>query len=74
VHVHWLHASEAALATAIRDFQPPAGDGYVWAAGEAASMRSVRAALRDVHDMSSSHSRVSAYWKRGAVAHHEDIQ
>jgi hypothetical protein len=25
------------------------------------------------HGMTSSHSRVSAYWKRGVEAHHEDI-
>jgi NADPH-dependent ferric siderophore reductase len=72
--IHWLRTSEDALAAAIRDFQKPAGEGFVWAAGEASSMRRVRAALRDVHGMSSSHSRVSAYWKRGVAAHHEDIE
>jgi NADPH-dependent ferric siderophore reductase len=71
--VVWLSASGDALAAAIRHFEKPAGEGFVWAAGEAASMRSVRAALREVHGMTSSHSRVSAYWKRGAIAHHEDL-
>jgi len=73
VRVVWLRAAEDALAAEIRSFQQPAGEGFVWAAGEAASMRRVRAALRDVHGMTSSHSRVSAYWKRGVAAHHEDI-
>jgi NADPH-dependent ferric siderophore reductase len=71
--VVWLPASEDALSSAIRRFEKPGGEGFVWAAGEAASMRSVRAALRDVDGMTSSNSRVSAYWKRGAIAHHQDL-
>lgn len=72
--VVWMAASEDALAAALRAFEKPAGEGFFWAAGEAASMRRVRAALREVHDVTTSHSRVSAYWKRGVADHHEDIE
>lgn len=71
--VEWLAASEPALADALRRFSRPAGEGFVWAAGEASSMRRVREVLRDVHDLGASHSRVSAYWKRGTADHHEDL-
>lgn len=70
----WLAASEDGLAEALRAFAKPTGEGFVWAAGEAASMRRVRAVLREVHDVTSSHSRVSAYWKRGVADHHEDLE
>lgn len=73
-HVIWLRASEGALAEALRGFEKPAGEGYAWAAGEAASMRRVRAVLRDAHGLGSSNSRVSAYWKRGVAEHHENIE
>jgi len=37
-------------------------------------MERVRAAVRDVHGMTTSPSRVSAYWKRGDEAYHADIE
>lgn len=71
--VTWLRATEDALASALRGFAKPEGEGFVWAAGEASSMRRVREVVRDVHGLTSSHSRVSAYWKRGVADHHEDL-
>lgn len=73
VRIEWLAASETALADALRAATKPPGEGFVWAAGEASSMRRVRDVLRDVHGLNSSHSRVSAYWKRGTADHHEDL-
>ena len=69
----WLETGENSLADAIRTLDAPWGTGFVWAAGESASMRKVRAVLRDGHARTSTDSHVSAYWKRGASAHHEDI-
>lgn len=72
--VVWLRASEDALADALRRFEKPAGEGYAWAAGEAASMRRVRAVFRDIHGLGPANSRVSAYWKRGVAEYHEDFE
>ena len=51
----------------------PAGEGFAWAAGEAASMVAVRQALVDGHGLDKSRVRASAYWKRGSAGHHETL-
>jgi NADPH-dependent ferric siderophore reductase len=60
--VHWVD-DDAALVAAVRALALPAGDGYAWCAGEAATIAEVRRVA----------IRAAAYWKRGAVAHHEDL-
>jgi len=72
VELQRVDAADGLLA-ALRAFEPPAGEGYLWVAGEA----SVMAAARDhlLHDMQwpKESMRVAAYWKRGASDHHEDL-
>lgn len=72
VELQWVD-SDAALIAAVRALTLPSGDGFAWCAAE----RQVAAALRQVLVAEKGHDkralRASAYWKRGAVAHHEDI-
>jgi NADPH-dependent ferric siderophore reductase len=53
--------------------QLPDGEGFFWFAGEAA----VAAQVRDAVFVDKGHpreaARISAYWKHGASAHHEDL-
>lgn len=66
-------ADSEALLAAIRALQLPAGEGFFWFAGEA----SVAAQVRDAVFVDKGHpreaARISAYWKQGASAHHEDL-
>nr|MBO2512297.1 NADPH-dependent ferric siderophore reductase [Gammaproteobacteria bacterium] len=50
----------------------PAGEGFVWAAGEHSEM----AALRQIavaKGASPQRMRIAAYWKRGEGAHHAEL-
>jgi len=72
--VQWLtEAADGGLAAAVAAWQRPSGEGYVWAAGEAAEMAATRRVLVDQHDVAKDRMRVAAYWKRGASAHHENL-
>lgn len=70
--LRWLHTPEAWLA-ALHDWVPPAGNGFVWCAGEAQLMRQARELLRTRHGLPGSAMRVAAYWKRGAAEFHETL-
>jgi NADPH-dependent ferric siderophore reductase len=81
VHEVWRFRAEAdaaegdALLNAVRDLPlPSSGDGYVWAAGEALSMRAVRQHLTGERGVDKSRIRAAAYWKRGAAAVHETLE
>jgi NADPH-dependent ferric siderophore reductase len=50
-----------------------AGEGYVWAAGEAAAMRAIHADLTYHRRFPKSRIRAAAYWKKGSADAHEDI-
>jgi NADPH-dependent ferric siderophore reductase len=82
LHLIWCYRSEGseasvrgeALLRAVRDlYLPEDGEGYVWAAGEAASMRAVRQHLCGERGVDKSRIRAASYWKQGAVAVHESI-
>lgn len=72
LQLQWLRSAEA-LPAALQTLQLPPGEGYAWAAGEAAVMARVRAVLVEVHGLPKEDMRVSAYWKRGAADYHEDL-
>ncbi|MCC8395407.1 siderophore-interacting protein [Paraburkholderia sp. MMS20-SJTR3] len=64
-----------ALLQAVREtYLPEWGEGYVWAAGEAASIRAVRQHLCGERGVDKSRIRAASYWKQGAVAVHENIE
>ncbi|MGU7769885.1 siderophore-interacting protein [Burkholderia sp. MR1-5-21] len=81
VHEIWRFRDETqaadgnddALLDAVRDLPLPTGDGYVWAAGEAISMRAVRQHLTGERGVDKGRIRAAAYWKRGASAVHEAL-
>ncbi len=52
---------------AIRQLERPAGQGYVWCAGEAAVMARVRDVVYGTWEHPKEHAKVAAYWKRGAA-------
>lgn len=70
----WLRSgATATLADAVAGLALPAGEGFAWAAGEAASIAAVRQALVGVHGLDKGRVRASAYWKRGSPGHHEAL-
>ncbi|WP_066737152.1 siderophore-interacting protein [Cupriavidus sp. D384] len=83
--IHWIHRDEhrdehdqaapegSQLTPTLRWLSLPAGEGYVWAAGEAAAMREVRQYLVNERGIHKTRIRASAYWKRGNAAVHETI-
>ncbi|SMG61437.1 siderophore-interacting protein [Paraburkholderia susongensis] len=83
LHLVWCYRSERgrqarargeALLQAVRDtYLPESGEGYVWAAGEAASIRAVRQHLCGERGVNKTRIRAASYWKQGAVAVHESI-
>ncbi|EDZ99218.1 FAD-binding 9 siderophore-interacting domain protein [Burkholderia sp. H160] len=87
LHLVWCYRSEAdertnaqtgtrgeALLDAVRDtWLPQDGEGYVWAAGEAATIRAVRQHLCGERGVDKTRIRAASYWKQGAVAVHETI-
>ncbi|MFN4237918.1 MAG: SIP domain-containing protein [Vogesella sp.] len=51
----------------------PVGEGFVWAAGEASSMRALRTLLFEEKQLSKHQMRVAAYWKQGSSDFHERL-
>jgi NADPH-dependent ferric siderophore reductase len=79
LHIVWCHRNEVsvrgeALLRAVREiYLPENGEGYVWAAGEAATMRAVRYHLCTERGVDKSRIRAASYWKQGAEAVHETL-
>ncbi|MDH6152894.1 MULTISPECIES: siderophore-interacting protein [Paraburkholderia] len=83
LHLVWCYRNEAntqngtrgePLLHAVREiWLPENGEGYVWAAGEAATIRAVRQHLCGERGVDKTRIRAASYWKQGAVAVHETI-
>jgi NADPH-dependent ferric siderophore reductase len=73
VALSWV-TSDAQLLAAVRALALPEGDGYAWCAGEAACMAALRHELVDVKGHPRESIRAAAYWKRGAIGHHENLE
>ncbi|MCK9920721.1 siderophore-interacting protein [Frankia sp. AgPm24] len=79
VSLTWLHRAGVApgrsdvLERAVRAFVPPAGDGFVWFAGEAGTLRPIRRHVRNELGIHPDHTDIDGYWKAGTVNldHHE---
>jgi NADPH-dependent ferric siderophore reductase len=63
----------APLMDAVRALPTPVGRGHVFAAAESQAVKALRAVLLEQHRFDKSQVRASAYWKRGADAHHETL-
>jgi hypothetical protein len=72
LQLNWVDDTDALIA-AIRALPLPAGEGYAWCAGEAAAMATLRRVLVDEKGHDRHAIRAAAYWKRGATAHHENL-
>ena len=73
LELQWV-ADAPALLDALRALALPAGEGYAWLAGEAAAMAELRRVLVDEKGHDRHAIRAAAYWKRGAAAHHENLE
>ena len=73
VRVTWV-GDDAELLAAVRALDLPAGEGYAWCAGEAAAMAALRRVLVEDKGHPRDAIRAAAYWKRGATAHHENLE
>ena len=73
VRVTWV-GDNAELLAAVRALDLPAGEGYAWCAGEAAAMAALRRVLVEDKGHPRDAIRAAAYWKRGATAHHENLE
>jgi NADPH-dependent ferric siderophore reductase len=62
------------LERAVRDVPLPPGEGYIWAAGEASSIRALRKALVEERGWPKARIRAAAYWRRGEAAVHENFE
>ncbi|MFT7774303.1 siderophore-interacting protein [Roseateles sp.] len=63
-------ATPGALAQALRELALPSGDGFVWCAGEAQLMASLRDILLREKGHPKEAMKVAAYWKQGATGYH----
>ena len=73
LELSWVETADD-LVAALAALPLPAGEGFVWCAGEAATM----ARLRDTLLLEKRHPRealrVAAYWKHGASEFHENLE
>ncbi|MBB5191684.1 NADPH-dependent ferric siderophore reductase [Silvimonas terrae] len=63
-----------ALLAAVRALPLPAGEGFVWAAGELAVMQTLRQVLITEKQLPKELMRVAAYWKPEAAGFHENLE
>ncbi len=66
-------ATPQALLQALRSAALPAGEGYVWCAGEAQSMAQLRELMLRDKGHPKEGLKVAAYWKQGAEGFHERL-
>jgi NADPH-dependent ferric siderophore reductase len=71
--MQWVSTTDSLLAT-VRALDLPAAEGYAWCAGEASVMAELRTILVEDKGLDRHAMRVAAYWKRGATAHHENLE
>ena len=74
VELHQVASGDAML-SALASLAPRSGEGYIWAAGEAATMARVRDLVLHTQGHPKEAMRIAAYWKLGADNfEHEDLQ
>lgn len=72
VQLTWVNSAAATL-DAVRNLALPAGEGYVWGAGEASTMKALRTLVVEEKQHPREAMRISAYWKHGASDFHEKL-
>lgn len=76
INVTYLDRSahgRAVLMEAVQNYARPAGELFVWVAGEAAAIKPIRRHVREVLDIPAEHVDIDGYWKQGTAGldHHE---
>ena len=71
--VRWV-GNDSDMLEAVRSLPLPQGEGFAWCAGESAAMVALRRILVTDKGHDPKAIRAAAYWKRGAVAHHENLE
>ena len=71
--LHWV-ATDAELLATVQALSLPRGEGYAWCAGESATMTAMRRLIVDEKGHPRDAIRAAAYWKRGAIGHHENLE
>lgn len=66
-------ATPASLVEALREWPLPPGEGFVWCAGEARLMATLRDVLLEEKQHPREALKVAAYWKQGATGFHERL-
>jgi NADPH-dependent ferric siderophore reductase len=64
----------ALLRAALESWQPPAGDGYVWIAGEARTARVLRDYMLETRKHPKTWLRAAGYWVRGMAGASEKLE
>jgi NADPH-dependent ferric siderophore reductase len=72
VELQWAD-DEAGLLAALRGLALPAGHGYAWCAAEAGVAAQARHILVNEKGHDRRAIRAASYWKRGAIAYHENL-
>lgn len=70
--LHWVATPEELVET-VRALALPAGEGYAWGAGEAATMARLREVMVQTHRHPKEAMRIAAYWRQGAAGFHEEL-
>ncbi|SDN80134.1 siderophore-interacting protein [Pseudomonas jinjuensis] len=70
--LRWLDSTGDLLAAA-EALRLPAGEGFAWGAGEAASMVRVRSLLTQGKGHPKEAMRIAAYWRQGESDYHEEL-
>jgi NADPH-dependent ferric siderophore reductase len=73
VDLQWV-ADADELVRRVRALALPPGEGHAWCAGEAGAMAALRRVLVEEKGHDRHAVRAAAYWKRGATAHHENLE
>jgi NADPH-dependent ferric siderophore reductase len=73
VDLRWVSDADE-LIRHVRALALPPGEGYAWCAGEAGAMAALRRVLVEEKGHDRHAVRAAAYWKRGATAHHENLE
>lgn len=69
----WIHRNGIEAGTgdgleqAVRSFTLPAGDGFIWAAGEYCAIRAIRRHLVQERRVDKTRVHAASYWKRGST-------
>lgn len=72
LQVQWVQSADE-LVAAVQQLALPSGEGFAWAAGEAATMARIRTLLAEEKDLPKEAMRIAAYWRHGIADYHDEL-